>query len=267
MKKSFNIHIFLISVFLCLLLPYFIYADGTLSIDIICGDEFGFGSLVIGTSEMVERTIIQNKGTIHIDLGLVVSMNSAGWKAVSHKPGSEEFRLSGLFHQWDKPVCLEDFQEDDAILGDMKISSTNVFAISEENNNKKAYNMEPEKEVNLFYRFDAPSFTKTTNTQVTLKIIIKAVAYTPPFEEVIKPTQVLITPNGDGVNDILRFPGLIENFEIKILDTTGRVIKIISDKNEWNGTDESSKVVPSGVYMYQYEYTKKFICGLVVIVK
>ena len=89
-----------------------------------------------------------------------------------------------------------------------------------------------------------------------------------PTEEITKPTQTVITPNGDNVNDVLIFPGLKENFEIKIFDSSGHLIKTIDDTNQWDGTDGSGKIVENGIYIYQCKVNGKLkYSGLVGVAK
>lgn len=66
----------------------------------------------------------------------------------------------------------------------------------------------------------------------------------------VRPGVKIITPNGDGVNDFAQF-GLSGEFEIKIIDITGRRVRLLSNNNVWDGRNDSGGIVESGVYVYQ----------------
>ncbi len=76
----------------------------------------------------------------------------------------------------------------------------------------------------------------------------------PPFEkdEDNKPdnneisTEDFFTPNGDGEGDLI----LIQvQGESKIIDFEGKILKTVHEGDLWNGTNESGKTLPSGVYI------------------
>ena len=61
----------------------------------------------------------------------------------------------------------------------------------------------------------------------------------------------VITPNGDGINDLFVIEGLVPNSELIILNRWGNEIFNSSNYlNEWNGTDKSGLKVSEGVYTY-----------------
>lgn len=70
--------------------------------------------------------------------------------------------------------------------------------------------------------------------------------------------QGVITPNGDGYNDVLVIPGyeafeLIERARVNVVNRWGQVIfSSESYKNDWAGTlyGDAGKPVPEGVYYY-----------------
>jgi gliding motility-associated-like protein len=89
-----------------------------------------------------------------------------------------------------------------------------------------------------------------------------------------RPKEKIITPNGDGKNDYASFDGLSgEDFSIDIFDIRGHKIKNIgaSSLPRWDGTDESGRVVESGVYIYQFiadvNGSGKMISGTIVVAK
>ena len=89
-------------------------------------------------------------------------------------------------------------------------------------------------------------------------------------KEAFLPKEKIITPNGDGINDIVYF-GAVGEFEINIYDMLGRRIRTIRDIPEWDGRDENGNYVEGGVYIYQAEMMingkKEIISGAVVVVK
>ena len=253
-----------------------LHAQDIIEIKLNSADTFSKGPVLFNNTYlpnvMNDRVILQNKGTVPVTFGIAILTNTAGWMPVTGQPGAEQFRLFGLFHVYNNDVSTNDFHYDDIILSDMRMASSNSYAINSEDNSVKGYNVIPDREVNLVFRLDTPASTVYTNIPLKIRILIKAQLYVPPADEiVVKPAQSLLTPYVDGPNHTLKFPGLADYlgekkvFLIRILDMNGRIVKEISDKNEWDGTDSSNRVVKSGVYIYQYRYKSKSINGLIVV--
>ena len=85
------------------------------------------------------------------------------------------------------------------------------------------------------------------------------------------PRQRIITPaSQDGINDYASFDGLTDtdNVSIKIYDVTGRKVRTIEiAPYQWDGRNDDSDIVESGVYIYQYEYNGKKVSGVIVVAK
>ena len=54
---------------------------------------------------------------------------------------------------------------------------------------------------------------------------------------------------------------------VEIFDITGHRIRTMVDPFEWNGRDDSGKVVESGVYIYQYKVDGERVSGLIGVAK
>ena len=69
--------------------------------------------------------------------------------------------------------------------------------------------------------------------------------------------------------------GLGDDFEIRIYDITGRLVKIINQASpsgpRWDGVDDLGNLVESGVYIYQFKAdvggTMKLISGTIAVAK
>jgi gliding motility-associated-like protein len=79
----------------------------------------------------------------------------------------------------------------------------------------------------------------------------------------------IITPNGDGINDIFEIENLPENTEVIILNRWG--IVVFSSTNyqiNWDGKDSSGKELVDGVYTYKFKtQNKKIGHGFVHLVR
>ncbi len=86
-----------------------------------------------------------------------------------------------------------------------------------------------------------------------------------------RPFEKIITPNGDGKNDIATFlfANPLDNTKIEIFDMTGHRIRTLfsATDNGWDGRDENGSVVESGVYIYQFKTDGKLVSGLVAVAK
>ncbi len=74
-----------------------------------------------------------------------------------------------------------------------------------------------------------------------------------------RPKEHILTLDNNDVNDRLIFNGLDGDFEIRIIDINGKLIKIITDRPYWDGKDMNGNIVSSGVYMYQLKKAGKVI--------
>jgi len=99
------------------------------------------------------------------------------------------------------------------------------------------------------------TFTKDGFYTVTLQVVDAngCTDFISMTIEVISETIVpnVITANGDGINDLLIFKGLVPNTSLLILNRWGNVIYQTDNyDNTWNGTDMSGNFVTEGVYTY-----------------
>lgn len=83
----------------------------------------------------------------------------------------------------------------------------------------------------------------------------------------LRPAQKIITPNGDGRNDIAIFGSLSLNTTIEIFDVTGRRVRSLTGINIWDGRDSNGNLVESGPYIYQYKERGELVSGVVVVAK
>jgi gliding motility-associated-like protein len=64
----------------------------------------------------------------------------------------------------------------------------------------------------------------------------------------------VITPNGDGINDLFEIKYLPEDTEVFILNRWGNVVFSSSNyQNNWDGKDTSGKVLVDAVYTYKFK--------------
>ncbi len=99
-----------------------------------------------------------------------------------------------------------------------------------------------------------------------------AVVAAPPLSpEDRRPMEKVFTPNGDGKNDVILFSfgDLSEDITVNIFDITGHQVRTLHSQStsQWDGRDDSGKVVESGVYIYQYEVDGKRISGVCAVAK
>lgn len=82
----------------------------------------------------------------------------------------------------------------------------------------------------------------------------------------LRPSERIVTPNGDGINDRVVFGAGID--EVKIFDVRGaRVRSIAGPSPIWDGTNDSGSIVESGVYIYQYMASGERVSGVIGVAK
>ncbi len=80
------------------------------------------------------------------------------------------------------------------------------------------------------------------------------------------PSERIITPNADTINDTVTFSSGID--EVKIFDVRGRRMKTIPGPTPvWDGTDDSGAIVESGVYLYQFTAAGERVSGVIGVAK
>ncbi len=73
-----------------------------------------------------------------------------------------------------------------------------------------------------------------------------------PLEDVFPPLLNVITPNEDGLNDVLAFEGMdvFHEYKLEVFNQDGNILYTSKDyKNNWNGTLDGDPL-PEGVYFY-----------------
>jgi hypothetical protein len=92
----------------------------------------------------------------------------------------------------------------------------------------------------------------------------------------LRPTERIITPNGDGINDEAGFSGLTNGDEVHIFDVRGRRVRTLGVNDRcislsasrcWDGRDDSGGIVASGVYIYQFTSQGDRVSGVIVVAK
>ncbi|MFA5858223.1 MAG: FlgD immunoglobulin-like domain containing protein [Elusimicrobiota bacterium] len=96
---------------------------------------------------------------------------------------------------------------------------------------------------------------------------------------VFKPKEKVITPNSDNKNDFAFFnginnvsasitmDGLVESPKIYVYDLNNKLVRMLEDKDTWDGKDELGQLVENGVYIYQYELNGQRVSGSLVVAK
>lgn len=87
-----------------------------------------------------------------------------------------------------------------------------------------------------------------------------------PSAAEIRPKENIVTPNGDGKNDVAQF-GISGQFDIKILDIQGRTVRHLHDINSWDGRDDSGDIVESGAYIYQVKAAGVNVSGTIGVAR
>lgn len=81
-------------------------------------------------------------------------------------------------------------------------------------------------------------------------------------------SQKVFTPGRvDGFNDTLDFDFLSPSDEVEIFDGRGARIKTLNWPFNWDGRDESGRVVEGGLYMYQFKKDGETVSGVFAVAK
>jgi gliding motility-associated-like protein len=96
---------------------------------------------------------------------------------------------------------------------------------------------------------DFECFSETLTQTITLVDCSDTLSPNLPFE-----FPNVITPNGDGINDVFEIKNLPENTEVFILNRWGNVVfSSTSYQKNWDGKDSSGKELVEGVYTYKFK--------------
>jgi hypothetical protein len=116
-----------------------------------------------------------NNGSVNEDFSIKVgSTTPSTWSLVSTTPGTDQYRLSALWHEYNTLATngTTEFQANDILTSSNQLSSDTVFFNDSETHattNVKGYNVpvfgnNSANERSLFFMFEAPSSTTTANT-------------------------------------------------------------------------------------------------------
>jgi gliding motility-associated-like protein len=101
-------------------------------------------------------------------------------------------------------------------------------------------------QINAIVDFDC--FSETVTQTITLVDCSDTQSPNLPFE-----FPNVITPNGDGINDIFEIENLPENTEVIILNRWGNIVFSATNyQNNWDGKDTSGKNLVEGIYTYKF---------------
>jgi gliding motility-associated-like protein len=101
-------------------------------------------------------------------------------------------------------------------------------------------------QISAIVEFDC--YTDTVMQNITLFNCSDSLSPNLPFE-----FPNVITPNGDGINDIFEIKNLPENTEVLMLNRWGNIVFYSTNyQNNWNGKDTSGKELVDGVYTYRF---------------
>ncbi len=113
--------------------------------------------------------------------------------------------------------------------------------------------------------------TNTISTRISALSFVAIMAAPVMTPEDRRPLERVITPNSDGINDVLNFAfgDLAEDVKVEIFDVGGHRVRTLHSLTnmQWDGRDDDGKVVESGVYIYQYDVNSKRISGVVAVAK
>jgi gliding motility-associated-like protein len=92
-------------------------------------------------------------------------------------------------------------------------------------------------------------YTETVTQNITLADCSDTLSPNLPFE-----FPNVISPNGDGINDLFEIQNLPENTEVIILNRWGNtVFSSANYQNNWDGKDTSGNKLVDGVYTYKFK--------------
>jgi gliding motility-associated-like protein len=95
---------------------------------------------------------------------------------------------------------------------------------------------------------DFECFSETLTQTITLVDCSDSLSPNLPFE-----FPNVITPNGDGINDLFEIKTLPENTEVIILNRWGNIVFSATNyQNNWDGKDTAGKELVDGVYTYKF---------------
>lgn len=126
-------------------------------------------------SKVTDRAIYKNDGSDAEHFTIKIARTTGNWRPVSTVPGANEYRLFGIWHQWDAAPAVTEFQDNDILTTTYETSTNTKFFNDTETHSTdgvKGNNVEPNGERNLFIRLDAPA---SGNGSATAEVNVSAV--------------------------------------------------------------------------------------------
>jgi gliding motility-associated-like protein len=176
-----------------------------------------------------------------------------------------EFEPKGL--KFLKPISMEFKYTDNNNNGNVDNLSSGVDSIY----NLRAYYWENSSKWELY-----GGVVSKNNKSVLFKtdhFSVYALFYTKLDKAGYRPKYRIFTPNGDGINDKIQFLNLDnESLLLRFFDINGRKVRDLKQPPyEWDGRDNSGRLVESGIYIYQFKVKiddkEQYVNGTVALAK
>lgn len=109
----------------------------------------------------------------------------------------------------------------------------------------------------VFSSSNVYTVTAVVFKECSIDQIERTLTIAPCTSDVIEFYEVpnVITPNNDGVNDLLDLKNTSNNTKLQIVNRWANVVYSSNDyKNDWNGNDSNGQLLTEGVYTYFYTF-------------
>lgn len=166
-----------------------VVASDEIAVDVTGVDNNGYvnlgvvqaGNALVTSSGQHSNVMNVGYGTIDLQLQAVTNANNSTWTqrtdAPSNPLNANEYRLGGIFTQWDRStIAASDFGADDIFQTTATTCTATVHAFDSEADGVKGFNVAPGASRALHYMFQAPS-TVSNPGEVVMDLVVSAVLH------------------------------------------------------------------------------------------
>ncbi len=200
---------------------------------------------------------INNPGNIQREVHIYADRSAWQGSSEAQPVSMEALPLLGLQFPSLQPLGV-------AFTPDNEISWTKIGDAGAPDSDQNKLILKP-NEVRYVY-FGTKLLDSMPSSTYSSKVLVAVLDAPAPQAADVRPKETVVSPNGDGVNDVANF-GISGTFEIKLFNVRGKTVRTLQNNSAWDGRDNNGDYVESGVYVYKVKADGVNVSGMLAVAR